>query len=152
MKLEGRAAIVTGAGRGLGRAITLCLVEEGADVAICSFQKETADRAASEVEALGRRALAIPGDITRRGNIAKAVQKTLDTFGKIDILVNNVGGAGRTPEDVGDDPLAKVEAEWDGMYEQNIRAAVLMSYAVAPHFIKQRSGKIVNMNGNGLVR
>ena len=111
MKLNEKVAIVTGAGRGIGRAIALCLAREGADVVVCSMQEKTTESTASEIRSLGRKALAISGDITQRDNITKAVQRTIATFGKIDILVNNVGGPGTTPVELQDDPLVRVEAE-----------------------------------------
>ena len=146
MKLEGKVAIVTASGRGIGRAIALCLAEEGADIVVNSFHEETTTKVADEVRALGRRVLAIAGDITETDMITKVVQDTIDTFGKIDILVNNVGGGRMTSKEVGSGVLGQVEAEWDGTYEQNLRATVLMCKAVEPHFIKQKSGKIVNIS------
>ena len=146
MKLEGKVAIVTAAGRGIGRGIALCLAEEGADVVVNSFHEDTTTKVADEVRALGRRALAIAGDITETDMITKVIQDTINTFGKIDILINNVGGGRMTPKEAGSGPLAQWEAEWDGTYEQNLRATVLMCKAVEPHFVKQKSGKIVNIS------
>ena len=145
MKLEGKVAIVTAGGRGIGRGIALCLAEEGADVVVNSFHEETTTKVADEVRALGRRALAIAGDVTTANTIVQVVQDTIDTFGKIDILVNNVGGGRMTSKEVGSGVLGQLEAEWDGTYEQNLRATVLMCKAIEPHFIKQKSGKIVNI-------
>ncbi len=145
MKLEGKVAIVTAAGRGIGRGIALCLAEEGADVVVNSFHEETTTKVADEVRALGRRVLAIAGDITTADKIAQVVQDTINTFGKIDILVNNVGGGRMTSKEPGISFLEQVEAEWDGTYEQNLRATVLMCKAIEPHFVKQKSGKIVNI-------
>ncbi len=146
MKLEGKVAIVTAAGRGIGRGIALCLAEEGADVVVNSFHEETTTKVADEVRALGRRVLAIAGDITTADKIAQVVQDTINTFGKIDILVNNVGGGRMTSKEAGSSFLGQVEAEWDGTYEQNLKASVLMCKAVEPHFVKQKSGKIVNIS------
>ena len=146
MKLEGKVAIVTAAGRGIGRAIAICLAEEGADVVVSSFREETTASTADAVKVLGRKAVAMPGDITTADMITQVVQETLDTCGKIDIVVNNVGGGRATPKEPGSGPLAKIEADWDGAYEQNLRASVLMCEAVAPHFMEQQSGKIVNVS------
>ena len=145
MKLEGKVAIVTGAGRGLGRGIALCLAEEGADIAVNSLHEETTNKTAADVKALGRKALAIVADLTESAQIARVVQETLKTFGKIDILVNNVGGSGKKKE-AKTGFFDEVISEWDGTYEQNLRPTVLMCAAVAPHFIKQKSGKIVNIS------
>ena len=146
MKLEGKVAIVTAGGRGIGRGIALALAKEGADVVVNSFHEETSTKVAAEIKALGRRALAIVGDITRADEITELVQKAIDTFGKIDILVNNVGGGPMVPKEAGSGPLGQVEASFDGSYEQNLKAPVLMSKAVEPHFVKQKSGKIVNIS------
>ena len=148
MKLEGKVAIVTAGGRGIGRAIALGLAKEGADVVVNSFHEETSTKVAEEIKAMGRKALAIAADVTRADAIADVVQKTIDTFGKIDILVNNVGGTRMVPKEAGGGFLAEVEADWDGTYEQNLKASVLMCKAVEPHFIKQKSGKIVNISSN----
>ena len=143
MKLENKVAIVTAAGRGIGRAIALCLAEEGANVVVNSFHKETTSKVAAEVEALDRKVLAVPGDITVVDQVDRVVRDTLKTFGKIDILVNNVGGGPLIQKESDDGLLGPVEAEWDGMYQQNLKAPVMMCQAVAPYFIEQKSGKIV---------
>ena len=146
MKLEGKVAIVTAAGRGIGRAIAICLAEEGADLVVSSFHEETTASTADAVRALGRKAVAMPGDITTADTITHVIQETLDIYRKIDIVVNNVGGGPVTPKESGSGPLGKVEANWDGVYEQNLRASVLMCEAVAPHLMEQKSGKIVNVS------
>ncbi len=145
MKLEGKVAIVTGSGRGLGRGIALCLAEEGADVVVNSLHEETTNKIAADVKALGRKTLAIAADMTESAQIARVVQETLDTFGKIDILVNNVGGVAKGKE-VKTGFLDEVIAEWDETFALNLKSHVLMCAAVAPHFIKQKSGKIVNIS------
>ena len=82
MKLENRVAIVTAAGRGIGRSIAVCLAEEGADLVVNSYSEDTTARTAGEVEALGRKALAMPCDITKPDAITQVVRETLNTFGK----------------------------------------------------------------------
>src|SRR5712691_7135252 len=91
MELEGRVAIVTGAGRGIGRATALELARLGADVVVAELDKPGAERTAAEVTALGRRALAVPTDVTRRTDLTAMVERTRGAFGRIDILVNNAG-------------------------------------------------------------
>lgn len=145
MRLKGKAAIVTAAGRGIGRAIALCLAREGARIAVNSYQRETTESVAAEISALGGESLAIPGDITSAKQIAYVVETALQTFGKLDVLVNNVGGGPAAPKDPGEGVFERLEAEWDGMYQQNLKAPVMMCQAVSPHFIEQRSGKIVNI-------
>ncbi|GAI00914.1 unnamed protein product, partial [marine sediment metagenome] len=96
MKVEGKVAIVAGGGQGIGQGIVHCLAEEGADVAVIDINGDTAKKVAGEVEALGRKSLAIKADATDSKQVNQAAQKVIDTFGKIDILVNNVGGIGKT--------------------------------------------------------
>ena len=146
MKLEGKVAIVTGAGRGIGRGIALCLTEEGADLAVVDIIADNTRKVADEVKALGRKSLAIEADLTDNKKVTQAVQETIDTFGKIDILVNNVGGLGKTllARTSLEFPSQK-EAEWDENYELNLKTHVLMSRAVVPYFMKQKGGKIINI-------
>jgi len=147
MKLEGKVAIVTAAGRGIGWGIALCLAEEGADVVVNALHKETAEKVADEVKALGRKSLAIEADATDGKKIAQLVQETINTFGKIDILVNNVGGHGEAYQARTSLRFVDVEeAEWDQDFAINLKSHVLMCRAVVPHFQKQQSGKIVNIS------
>jgi NAD(P)-dependent dehydrogenase (short-subunit alcohol dehydrogenase family) len=145
VRLEGKVAIVTGGGQGIGRGIVQCLAEEGADVAIIARHAETARKAAAETKALGRKALAIAANITKNEDVTRAVKATIDTFGKVDILVNNVGG--------GSVPIAMFMdlkgPEWNQTFELNIKTQVAMCRAVVPYFIKQKSGKIVNISSVG---
>ncbi len=151
MKLEGKVAIVTAAGRGIGRGIALCLAEEGADVVVNALHKETAEKVADEIKALGRKSLAIEADATDGKKIAQLVQETINTFGKIDILVNNVGGYGKiVRSSTGRQFVDITEEQWDEFFELNLQTHFLMCRAVVPHFQKQKSGKIVNISsGSG---
>jgi NAD(P)-dependent dehydrogenase (short-subunit alcohol dehydrogenase family) len=147
MRLEGKVAIVTGGGRGIGRGIVLCLAEEGADVVVNSLHKDTTERVAAEVRALGRKSLAIAADVTDEEKVTEIVHVTINTFGKIDILVNNVGGMGRVHfKRTSEAFVNQAVAEWDEAYEINLKSAVLMSRAVIPYFIEQKSGKILNVS------
>ncbi len=146
MKLEGKIAIVTAAGRGIGKAIALCLAEEGADVVANSFHEETTAKVADEIKALGRRALGIPGDITKADMVLQVVGDTINEFGKVDIVVNSIGSGPMTARQPGSGPLGRIEAIWDAMYEQNLKATVLMCEAVAPHLREQKSGEIINIS------
>ena len=146
MRLESRVAIVTGAGKGIGQGIAHCLAEEGADVVVNSFHEETAGKVADEVKALGRKSLAVAADVTKKEGATRVVRETMSVFGRIDILVNNFGahteafyaGTNRTFVD-------QQEGEWDDDYEFNLKSSVLMCMEVVPHFVKQESGKIVNV-------
>lgn len=147
MRLEGKVAIVTGAGKGIGVGIVNCLAEAGADVVVNALHEESAGKVADGVKALGRKSLAVAADITKKEGAARVVQETLDAFGKIDILVNNFGAHTEafftrrrptfTDQEIG---------EWDDDYAFNLRSQVLLCLEVVPHFIKQESGKIVNIS------
>ncbi len=151
MKLEGKVAIVTGGGAGIGQGIVHCLAEEGAEVAVVDMNRDTANKVADEVKALGRKSLAIEADVTNSKQIDRLVQETIGTFGKIDILANNVGGYGKITRARTKMGFINIEEEeWDENYELNLKSHIRMSRAVAPYFIKQKSGKIVNIvSGNG---
>ena len=145
MKLEGKVAIVTGGGQGIGKGIVLCLAEEGADVAVLTKGGDSGKKVAAEVEAMGRRSLAIKADVTDNEQVKKAVQEALDGFGRIDILVNSVGGGS-----VDIAPFLELEGpEWDRTFELNVKSQVHMCRAVVPHFLEQESGKIVNLASIG---
>ena len=158
MKLEGRAALVAGGAQGIGEGIVRCLAEEGADVSIADINGERAGKVAEAVEALGRKALALGADLTDKDQATGAVRETVDFYGKIDILVNVVGGVSRgtmelfreqransTDESMPDFLSFNAEV-WDRYYELNLKSHVMLSQAVAPFFIRQRSGNIVNIS------
>jgi NAD(P)-dependent dehydrogenase (short-subunit alcohol dehydrogenase family) len=147
MKLEGKVAIVTGGGQGIGEGIVRCLAEEGADVAIMDMDGDSARQLAAELESMGRKSLVIAADATENGPIEKAVADTLDYFGQIDILVNNVGGSKNAPLRDGPAHITnRPEEEWLGSYEINLKSHILMAKAVVPHFMEKNSGKIVNIS------
>ena len=138
--LTGKAALVTGGSRGIGKAIGLRLARQGADVAF-SYKGNTdaADATAAEIESIGTRALAIQGDV-RDPESAEAVVKTaLEAFGKIDILVNNAGVTR-------DDLIMRMSAEaWREVLETNLFGAFWMTKAVTRPMLKARAGRIVNI-------
>lgn len=146
MKFKGKVSLISACGRGIGKEIALALAREGSDVAINSFSESNTEALANELEGLGVKVVAVPGDITKSSVIVDMVSKALDSLGRIDILVNNVGGGAAAEVDDKDNPLAEVESIWDGTYEMSLKAPVLMCEAVMPHFIEQRSGKIINMS------
>ena len=146
MKFKGKVSLVSACGRGIGKEIALALAREGSDLAINSFSESNTEALARELEGLGVKVVAVPGDITKSSAIVDLVSKALDTLGRIDILVNNVGGGAAAEVADKDNPLAEVESIWDGTYEMSLKAPVLMCEAVMPHFIEQRSGKIINMS------
>jgi meso-butanediol dehydrogenase / (S,S)-butanediol dehydrogenase / diacetyl reductase len=140
MELDGQVAIVTGGGRGIGRAIALELAAMGADVTVAELDRAGADQTAAEIEQVaGRRALAVPADVTRAEDRQAMVERTLETFGRIDILVNNAG-IYRS-----DQPLEITEEHWDTVLGVNSRAVLFCSQAVLPTMLAARRGVIVNL-------
>jgi 3-oxoacyl-[acyl-carrier protein] reductase len=139
MKLQGKVALVTGGARGIGRAIALKFAQEGADVAVCDVNKALAQATCAEIEAFGRKALALEADVTVFVKAEETVNKILDKLGKVDILVNN---AGITKDNL---LLRMDEAEWDAVLNVNLKGTFNCTKAVSKIMIKQRSGKIINI-------
>ena len=146
MKLDGKVSLVSACGRGIGKEIALTLAREGSNLIINSFSEENTQAVAKEVEGLGVKVVAVTGDITRSAVILETVAAGIEAFGQIDILVNNVGGGSVAEIDDKDNPLAEVEAMWDGTYAMSLKAPVLMCEAVMPHLIEKKSGKIINIS------
>ena len=147
MKLEGKVAIVTGASRGIGKAIALALAREGAEVVVAARTEEetgplpgTIHKTADEIRALGRRALAIKTDVTKEEQVAEMVRRALEEFGHIDILVNNAGIT--IPGTVIDIPIKR----WDLIIAVNLRGTFLCTKAVLPIMVEKRSGSIINLS------
>jgi 3-oxoacyl-[acyl-carrier protein] reductase len=146
MLLEGKNAIVTGGSQGIGAAISLELAREGADVCLTYRKHETeAKNYAAEIEAMGRKALAIRCDISVYSEAAATVQSALEAFGQIDILVNNAGMNW-------DGVCWKMsEEQWDRVIQVNLKGYFNFTRQVAPLFKDQKHGKIVNITSiNGL--
>ena len=141
-----QVALVTAAGRGIGRGIAESLAEAGASLVINSYSESTVKETARLCEAKGARVEVCIGDITDRDKMIEMREQALSAFGKIDILINNVGGGSSAEITDKDNPLAEVEAVWDGTYAMSLKAPVLMCEAVMPHFIERKSGKIINMS------
>ena len=140
MEIEGHVAIVTGGGRGIGRATALELARLGADVVIAELDSANAERTAKEVKALGRRALALPVDVTKSADLRTRVERARAELGRIDILVNNAGiyRAAAT--------LDVTEEHWDAVLTINARAVFFASQAVLPVMIAQKRGAIVSVS------
>ena len=140
MKLEGVAAMVIGGGGIVGRTIALTLAREGADVAIVTL-KSVQEEAVKEIKKLGRRAIALHGDITDKESVDSTVTRTVEALGKIDLLVNNAGMIIRAP-------LERVSVEdWDKVVAVNLKGVFLYSVAVAKQMMKQKKGNIINVAG-----
>jgi len=145
-RLKGKVAIITGAGRGIGRGIAIAFAREGAKVVVNDVNGKEASTVAEEIKVRGNEALAIQADVSKNDQVEKMVKKTLQVFGRIDILVNN---AGVGVENIGP-PLSELtEAEWDRNYEVNLKAHFLTCKAILPLMIKQNKGKIINMSSMG---
>lgn len=139
MKLAGKVALVTGAAQGIGKAIALLLAQNGADVAVSDINLEKANDTAKEVQALGRKSLALKVDVAKLDDVEKMVEAVLAQFGQIDILVNNAG--------IARDKLIlrMTEEDWDAVLNINLKGTFNCTKAVVRHMSKQRSGKIVNI-------
>ena len=147
MKVEGKVAIVTGAGKGIGQGVVHCLANEGADIVVNALHEESAAKVADEVKALGRKSLAVAADVTKKEGADKLVKATMDAFGRIDILVNNFGAHTEAFFNRRDPKFIDQEiVEWDDDYVFNLKSQVLMCLAAVPIFIEQESGKIVNIS------
>lgn len=137
--LAGRVAIVTGASRGLGRAIALALAGAGADVALAARSKADLEETARLAAATGRRALVVPTDVARYEDVEALVARTLHELGRLDVLVNNSGVAKVVP-------LAAATAEdWRFMLDVNLTGVFNGCRAAGPHLIAQKSGKVINL-------
>ena len=136
-----RVAIITGGGSGIGAAAARLLAAYGADIVLAGRTRETLDDTAKEItEHTGRRCIGIPTDVRQEDQVINLVDKTLAEFGRIDILINNAGGArGRPLKDM-------TSKMWHSAFNLNIHAAFYCSHQVAPHFLSQGSGIIVNVS------
>lgn len=141
-RLKDRVAVVTGGGQGIGRAISLRLAREGADVVIVEINATTANQVVTEGLTLGRKAIALYADVIDRPQVNHVVRETVQAMGKIDIWVNNVGGRRNTQ-------LSRIvdmkEEVWDAVIANNLKSTFLCSQAAAREMIRRRSGKIINI-------
>jgi citronellol/citronellal dehydrogenase len=147
MKLEGKVAIVTGASRGIGKAIAIALATEGAHIVVAARTEQeggplpgTIYKTAHAIRALGGKALAIRTDVTKEDEVIELAERTLKEFGVIDILVNNAGID--FPGNVLDVPIKR----WDLIMAVNLRGTFLCTKAVLPTMVKRRSGSIINLS------
>ena len=140
MRLEGKIALVTGGGRGIGRAAALALAREGADVAVAVGRDlGAAEAVAGEIRALGRRSLAALCDVAEEEATDALIERTVQEFGRLDILVNNAGITRDTLV------LRMSDSDWDAVLNVNLKGAFHCSRAAVKRMIRQRSGRIINV-------
>jgi len=143
--LKGKVAIVTGAGRGIGKAISLAFAEVGADIVAVARTREEIEETCREVKALGRQSLAIPTDVTKGDQVDRMVEEAISHFKKIDILVNNAGTAVFKAL-VSSNGQRMTEEEWYKVIDTNLTSIFLCCRAVGPHMFKQKKGKVINIS------
>src|ERR687886_1710648 len=138
--LEGKAALVTGASSGLGRATAIALARAGADVALVARSAEELDGAKEEVSKAGRRAMSLPTDLAKEEETSATVERTIEEFGRMDVLVNAAG------TDV-PGTVEELDVEgWDRTLDVNLRAPFLLSKAAFPHMREAGGGMVVNIS------
>jgi len=138
--LEGRIALVTGAGRGLGRAGALALAQAGANLALVSRTAAQLQETAAAVERLGRKAVVLTADIRSAAEVEAAVRAAVQAFGRLDILFNNAGTNVRKPV------VEMSDEDWHTVMETNAKGVFVVARAVARQMIAQRNGRIINMS------
>ncbi|MCV7150179.1 SDR family NAD(P)-dependent oxidoreductase [Mycolicibacterium pyrenivorans] len=138
--MQGRVAMITGGGTGIGRASALVLAERGADVVLAGRRAEPLKSTVAEIEALGRRAIAVPTDVTQSDQCQALVDAALAEFGRIDVLLNNAGG-GETKA-----IMKWTDEEWHQVLDLNLSSAWYLSRAAAKPMIAQGKGAIVNIS------
>jgi 3-oxoacyl-[acyl-carrier protein] reductase len=144
MRLEGKTALVTGAGSGIGKCIAETYAREGAWVALADVNLEAAKSAAL---AIGNNAIAVRCDVTKRSDIDAAINETLSAFGGLDILVNNAGATHVNK------PFLEIdEADYDRIFAVNVKGIFQFCQAIVPHFRKQKSGAIINIGSTAGIR
>jgi 7-alpha-hydroxysteroid dehydrogenase len=140
LRLDGQVAIITGAGRGVGRGIATVLAEAGATIVCSARTKTEIDETVAMIEAAGGKAIALTADVMKRDDLVKLTEDTMARFGRIDILINNAGGNAFRPF------LDITEEEFKFHFDWNTTSAFLLSQAVTPHMAKAGSGSIVNVS------
>ncbi|AQQ54870.1 SDR family NAD(P)-dependent oxidoreductase [Planococcus lenghuensis] len=138
--LSGKTAVVTGAGRGIGRAMAEGLAHAGADVVLLARSAEEIEQAASEINTeTGRKTVAIVCDVTDSASVNSAVNQAIEQFGKIDILINNAGTSVR------ETAFDLAEEDWDKVMDVNLKSVFLLSKAVGKHMTERQYGRVVNI-------
>lgn len=143
MKLKDKVALITGGGRGIGKAIALAYAREGASLAICARTSSEIEETAKEIKTLGPDCLAVVCDVSLEEPVVKLTEAVQKRFGKIDILINNAGVMTRPV------PLAELEVKkWDYTIAVNLRGPFLVTKAILPLMMRQKSGAIINVSSS----
>ncbi len=143
-QLAGKVAVVTGGGRGIGKAIAIAYASEGADICLVARTAEQIDEVASEIQTIGRKVLAVPTDVTNRDQVETTASRVREDFGKIDILVNNAGGGIERNLVLESDPEL-----WIKDVNTNLISVYLMTHALLPLMIESGGGHIIS-TGSGM--
>lgn len=149
--ITGKVVFITGAGRGIGKGIAQVLAEAGADVAINALTPRYVESSAAEIaSASGRRVVPVIADVTKTDGVQQAIDTVIQTFGRIDVLVNNLGDAIRKPLVALPERAEAAEAlsddELNFVMDVNLTEAILCTRAVGPHMLERRSGKVINIS------
>ena len=144
MKLEGRVAVITGAGRGIGRAIALAYAREGAKLALAARSEAELREGVAAASIQGAEAIAVPTDVTSQEDTERLASRVLDHFGRIDVLVNNAGVSGPVGPLEGNDV-----ADWVNTVTVNLTGTFLVCRAVIPAMLAGSGGRIINLSGAG---
>jgi NAD(P)-dependent dehydrogenase (short-subunit alcohol dehydrogenase family) len=143
MKLKDKVALITGGGRGIGKAIALAYAREGAKLAICARTGSEIEESAKEIKALGTDCLTVVCDVSLEEPVSKLVEKVQEHFGRIDILINNAGVMTRPA------PIAELEVKkWDYTIAVNLRGSFLVTRALLPLMMRQKGGAIINVSSS----
>lgn len=139
MRLQNRVAIVTGAGRGIGRAVALALAAEGCDIALAARSRYELDEVRAEVEQLGRRALSVVCDVTSEADVQSLVDRTASELGSIQIIINNAGTVCRKPL------VEHTPEDWDGVLNSQVRGTFLVTRFALPYLLQAGWGRVLTI-------
>jgi NAD(P)-dependent dehydrogenase (short-subunit alcohol dehydrogenase family) len=143
LDLTGKVAVVIGGTSGIGRAIAHGLADAGADVVPSSRRVEQVEKAASEIESRGRRSLRVPSDVSDRESLQRLLSRAVESFGKVDILVNSAGRTKREPT------VTFKESDWSEILDTNLTGVLRACQVFGPHMLERRYGRIINIASLG---